>query len=246
MPVLWDVEQMRVSVFFVGDIAPSEKYWHLLTGEAEAPNRLSTPTGRAYVGDYLGGQLALTYSPQRLDAVLSSAERDEPTEFAIPKIGRWDEVSSRFVAKIGEALLSGFEVPINRIAVGAVLLAATPSREENYRLLGSLLKSVQLTTDMRDFLFRCNWPLQSRVQNSLSINRLTTWTSVQFVRKLVSVTGSPTSTNQPTQVLHAARLEMDHNTDPAHVDAFEKSLLVPIFKELVELVAENAEKGECR
>jgi hypothetical protein len=98
---------------------------------------------------------------------------------------------------------------------------------------------------MRDLLYRINWPVKSKVVVGLTINRLTTWSSMKFLRKLLSVSGTEFSATADVGQLDAVRLEVDHNTDDARQAPFDAAQLVPIYRELVALACENAEQGEC-
>jgi hypothetical protein len=54
----------------------------------------------------------------------------------------------------------------------------------------------------------------------------------------------PTTVVNETPATIAIRLEFDHNTDAERIAPFDRHSLVPIYRELVALALENAEKGE--
>jgi hypothetical protein len=131
------------------------------------------------------------------------------------------------------------------VAFGATLLRQVATVETGYAELGSLLMSLKMDpVRMRDLLYRVNWPRESGVVTGLTINRLTTWALVVLARKLLSMTGADLTVAQQQDLLHAVRLEVDHNTPGDRTDPFDPSQTIAIYKELVDLAVENASKGE--
>jgi hypothetical protein len=96
---------------------------------------------------------------------------------------------------------------------------------------------------MKELLFRCNWPFESKAVGGLMINRITTWSAIRVTQSRLQITGESFNVS-PGPELDAVRLEIDHNTDQAISAPFDKARLVPIFEELVELAQQNAERGE--
>jgi hypothetical protein len=95
----------------------------------------------------------------------------------------------------------------------------------------------------RDLLFRVNWPVSSSAVQGLTINRLTTWSVIQFQIQVVSKTG-PNVVMEDNPPSYFVRLEMDHNTDGQHSQPFEQSRLATLYQELTTLALENAKRGE--
>jgi len=88
-----------------------------------------------------------------------------------------------------------------------------------------------------------NWRRTSNVQKALIINRLTTWSALRIVRKLIQI-GGEIATESGGDEIHAVRLEVDHNTDDANRIPFDPDKVIPIYSELIELARENAAEGE--
>jgi hypothetical protein len=111
--------------------------------------------------------------------------------------------------------------------------------------LKDLLKSVQVDPKKtRDLHFRVNWALDSKIAGR-KVNRLTTWAAMRFTTTLVQVTGDQVGVvGASPDHIYTVRLECDHNTDGADKTPFDQAKIVPVYKELVGLIRENAEKGE--
>jgi hypothetical protein len=239
----WAAQQVRLSVFSTAPIAASERDWQAITGQEEAETRTSIPGGRAFSGAFADGYLSFSYSGQRLDIVLSALEPTEKTEQTLPAIGPWPAVSDNFRA-VAEKLLASTHFSVVRLAFGAVLLFPTKSREEAYKYLDDLLVSVSVDPGgMKELLFRVNWEKESSTCKDLMLNRITNWSAVRLVRNLMQLTGGQFAVSADSE-LQGVRLEIDNSTDHTNTRPFEKTEIVPIFRELLTMARENAEKGE--
>lgn len=241
MAVDWDVEVLRLSLFSTAVVPISDRDWEAITTVPEAETRQNLPGGKSYAGKFSDGQLTFTSLGDRIIIVLSSIPK-EPPQQEMPSLGPWETVRETFVKNTCR-WLSEVSNPIIRIGVGAVLLHRTDSRRDTYRELKSLLRSVNVDPDqMRDLLFRINWPKQSATVNGLRLNRLTTWAAMQY--NTIAVNFNVPSVPTHISEMYALRLEIDHNTDPERKTPFEQEALVPIFQELVEMACETASVGE--
>jgi hypothetical protein len=242
----WLVQQLRVSLFSSQAFPVSEDGWKLLTGQPEADNRVNVPGGRQYSGKLLGGFLALTITPHRLDIVLGfDSTGNVSGGYFIPVIGQWTDLAVSFENTV-QPFLEKATTPITRMAFGANLLTVTPSRDAAYRALATLLTSVKVDVAlMRELIFKINWPQESKVIQGLEINRISGWSSLIISTNLVQMglTGIPMAQNAPNST-HAVSLELDHNTAADRTIPFENHHLMPIFRELITLAAENARSGE--
>ena len=127
----------------------------------------------------------------------------------------------------------------------AVLLSETASVPEAYHALKDMLKSVTIDVDeMREVIFRVNWPEDSTVVRGLRVNRITTWSTIQYGSALVQITGQSISAASRSPEKFAVRLEIDHNTDHENKEPFDREMLIPIYNELIIKAAENAASGE--
>lgn len=242
MPIDWDVNLLRLSVFCTGNPTASDEVWKLLTGQPEAESRSTVPGGRRFSGKFAGGLLTLANAGPRLDLVLQAVD-GESGDLRLPVIGPWADLRAQFT-QMSLQLLSFANVPIMRVAFGSVLFAKKDTLEDCYRQLKAMLKSVDVDpTRMRDLHFRVNWQRDSKVI-PIKLNRLTTWASMRFSATLLQITGNKVAVAGAGNDQFAIRLECDHNTDAANREPFEQSKIGPIFQELVDLATENADKGE--
>ena len=160
--------------------------------------------------------------------------------------GDWVQVREPFVHD-AEQWLSAVEFPIVRVAFSCVLLTLVEDKLAAYQLLKKLLRSVDVdATEMRELIFRVNWPVKSGVVSGLGLNRITNWSSIKLQNVLLQVGSGSPSISPGERKRDFVRLELDHNTDEARTEPFEPTQLVPIYRELVELAIENAAKGEKR
>jgi hypothetical protein len=242
----WAVQQMRVSLFSSDAMSLSEKHWKQLTGEDEAASRIAIAGGKQYSGKFLGGTFSVGFSSTRCDIILGyDGTLDDPTlEPKLPAYGNWEEISETFLTAV-TPFIEGFEFPVVRLAFGALLLAPASSKEDAYSQMGKLLRSVKVDpVHMREFNYRVNWPQSSTTVSGLEVNRLTTWSASGFYRALMQLTGTEMSAAAASDLIHAVRLEMDHNTSQAHKEPFGKAIRIPILRELLSMARDNAKAGE--
>jgi hypothetical protein len=140
-------------------------------------------------GPFLKGRLNMSGTAGRIDCILRPS--DSIADDSLQSVGPWREVSEQFV-KSTERWIADRTFPVIRMAVGAILLAAQPNADAAYKSLLGMLKSLGVDPRRaRDLLFRVNWPVNSRTVQGLTINRLTTWSVIQFQVQVVSKTGPP-------------------------------------------------------
>jgi len=241
MPIEWVAEQLRLSAFSSGGVPATEQDWQRITGQEEAESRTAIAGGKMYGGSFQGGTLTLAYSGPRIDVILNAVLKGE-TEGRISSIGSWKDASVAFRDTMVE-WLGQTKIPIVRLAFGAILLHQVDGRETAYKTLDELLISVVVDPKMRELVFRCNWPVESKVIAGLMVNRITGWSAIRATAGLLQITGENFNVASGPEI-NAVRLEIDHNTDQANSKPFKSGQLVPIFTELVELAQQNAEKGE--
>jgi hypothetical protein len=249
MTAIWSVQSLRLSLFTAAQISTAEAEWTKVTSQEEAHVRQIVPGGRVYGG--LVGETYLTLSvvnskPSggRADLIRSPSPTEAPEPAMLRVIGKWEAERDRFIS-LALSWLKAFESPIIRIAFGAALFSQVSDRKECYILLSKLLKSVAVIPDqMRDLLFRINWPEESHVLPGLSINRLTTWASMKRWPAAVILTGDQLSVGTDGDEVYAVSLEIDNNTDQEHTQPFDEAQKVAIFKELVAMATTNASDGE--
>lgn len=247
MPDDWLVHLVRLSVFSTEMISPTESYWTGATGETEAENRTSGMGGKQYSGRRHGGIVQLNFAGNRLD-VLLAIDPEAARAGVLPTVAPVSEVSPPFAA-ICRRLLSHLEFPVGRLAFGGTYLLPAASREASYESVGSLITSLKVDpVRARDLLYRVNWPVESAAVPGLSLNRLTTLSTIAFGQMMLhgnagQMTMLPTA---PDSFVYATSLEIDHNTPAERGGSFENDQLIPIFDELLELTSENLTSGEIQ
>ena len=184
MAMNWGIELLRLSLFSDDTLKVADADLESLFGKSEEYTLQNRPGGWRYDGQLLGGVFTLAAAGTRTDLLLSLRSPPEqpggPSELKLPIIGPWNTLREEFVS-VTSKWLAERKSRILRIAFGGVLLLPTKDRLEGYSLLKTLLTSVNVIPDeMRDLLFRINWPVESAVIKGLILNRLTSWNSVQL------------------------------------------------------------------
>jgi hypothetical protein len=240
----WGTELLRLTLFASEQLQASDHDWTAITGQSESETRHTNPNGgRLYVGKHRETQLAINSLGQRLDVVQSVYPSSVTEGTNAHTIGDWKRTREVFVEDTAPWLAS-VRYPVVRIAFSCVLLAEAADRMAAYQALKTVLKSVQVDpAEMRDLIFRVNWPQKSTAAPGLQVNRITHWSAIRLHRVLVQVGGADASVAHGV-TSHFVRLEVDHNTDEARKSPFAQDEMVTIYKELVELANENAERGE--
>jgi hypothetical protein len=243
MSVEWGVQVARLTLFLRDPHSVSDKDWLTVTGQEEAELRRAIPGGKRLSGRVPNGALQVSAAGQRFDVVLSAVELEEDEQLAIPSVGALDETLKTF-SETTCKWIDENRPNVVRAAFGTVLTCRTETRDAAYEHLKGLLKSLAVQPEkMRDLLYRVNWRRMSNVQEGLIINRLTTWSALRIIRKLIQI-GDEIAMGRGGDEVHAVRLEIDHNTDDANRTPFDPQNVIPIYLELIELARENATEGE--
>lgn len=238
-------QAIRLTVFVSERVAGVDTLWRDVTGQdPQIDEQRPREESRRQGGAFSEGFLEVQISPMRLDWILSPYAPSG--ELAPDFIGPTETVLKAF----DDALMPWLgRAPIKcvRLAQGISVVWPTSSKEDSYRRLKLLLKSVNMDVEnSSDFFYQINWPKVSGVVPSLKLNRLTKWHSLVARRLQLSI--APTQASNlaatPFNENHYARLETDNSTDANNSTPFENRLLVPIYNELEIMARENIEKGE--
>lgn len=245
-PLNWEIEVLRATLFPTSLAPPgAEKWWQQLTGEEPESYHQTRREGRQE-GLYQGRSLTLQQRTGRLDFNLRSAPKEEPGP---NRIGPFNPVFGDFVDLTKRWLDLSDLPPVQRIAIGAVLLVPCSDEIEGIRLLEPWIKAVHFQDDVvEDFIYQINRTRTTSVGPSgLKINRLMKWSAVSLhTMEGIMPGGSAIVKLIPTgSILSFARLELDINTDPGYDQVFETVTLKPLFGELAEFLREITVKGEC-
>lgn len=240
----WSAENLRLSLFCDKPYKVTDADWTTITGQEEAETRQSVPARRTLSGAFQNGQLTLVASGTRLDCILTPKPAEDFPD-GIPTIAEWTMACQSFVEATRPWLRS---IPVNvlRIAFGSVLLARCSDRREAYATLLNLLQSLHGDPSrMRDLIYRINWPVDSKVEQNVTLNRLTSWSVVQALLRHIQLDSSGAfSRVEDFPESYLVRLEIDINTPAERLAFFDPDKLIPIYGELVALALENAQRGE--
>jgi hypothetical protein len=240
---LWGTSQLRLTAFFApsATLEQPDAWWLQVTGEP--PDKTIKDSKQATVdvqGGFADGLLTLKTQPTRIDWLYTPATPPDALPDPTAVIGPMPAGSAKF----SEPIAKWFSLPdcpeLIRLAFGAVLLIPAESRVSGYEALGSFLPSVKIDAkNSSDFQYQINRPRQSSVLSGLTVNRLSKW----GVAGLQSFVASPAGLTFGN-IQHFSRLELDINTSHENVKVFSKEAVPQLFKELVQLGAEIAEKGD--
>lgn len=243
-PILgWKVEILRFTAF------PTPLYhtagpllFELATGAQ--PGKLSVDNIRnvgSAEGDYRNGKLVVKTTPSRIDFLFGVTAGPLTPTFRV--IGTLRETTATLRESIERWFNTG--PSLQRLAVGAVLLADASDPVDGYRKLQPLLPNVSLDPEgSQDLLYRINRPRFCRIDAlSLRINRVAKW-NVSRTLPFLQPTQKSSTLPEPPKSAYACRLELDVNTATEHTDEFPKETLSPILGKLLDFGTELAEKGD--
>jgi hypothetical protein len=177
----WQIENIRGTVFVDGQLNPAMLETWIGEVSENSPSKVNK-TSSSFIGisKSSSGFLRTSWNADRLDVILSSEEPKQGQPIA--PISNVSSLFERFVDRIPEI---GELVPVDRIALGLVLVFQVPSEAEGLEiLLSSMLSGITLPSSARDFLYRVNYPRESQIHSGLKLNRLATWSvsQVQVIR----------------------------------------------------------------
>ena len=133
-----------------------------------------------------------------------------------------------------------------RLAFGAVLVAEATDLHDAHRKLDTLLPSVELDSgNISDFFYQVNRRRVLDLSPGTLVNRISRWSASQggSVEFVMGGNAQPQFTRMAGHF--ACRLELDVNTaDEYHSSPLRGVTAIALFRELVDLSKEMAEKGD--
>ena len=241
----WQVETLRLTALSPSsDLGEAEDHWgQVVGGEPE-----STETRKGMMtklaGPFHERQLSLIIRPDRLDWLISSLVGPEsaPGVHTAGEFVATLETMKEVVAKWAD--WEGCP-PLGRIALGAVLLSPTESRESGYRQLQPYLPKVTLDASISsDFSYQINRRRRAEsLRSGLEINRLSKWSVVFFQIGALVLSGGR-GKNVVGSEEHACRLELDVNTALEFEGEFPREEVPGIFDYLCALAVEISKEGD--
>ena len=245
----WSVESLRCTSFFAdppSDVA-GITWWEDVVGAEPSDVALrphegvSRWSGAVEWPSLKGATLDLEVHPPRANWHLRAApEPDEPLEFM--SIGTLPVASEVFRTKLATWFPN---CPTSiRLAYGGVVHLPSGDLQSAYGRLSKFLTHVRIDPEgSRDLLYRINRrrPSTSLSEQSLEINRISTWAVVSLRSLLVTL---PDTTLVSQEGGSAARLEFDMNTVPRQGTTIPSEKLAAVIAELADLSIETASEGD--
>lgn len=202
-------------------------------------------------GEVRGTEVTLTVDPIRIRWMVKPATANpenilaDPQSFLCPVLGSFGDAKGNFLSLMERWLPSC--PPIKRLAFAGRLVWFAESTEATYERLQQFLHQVKFIPGSKELQFRINRPRSVQVAGTeLSINRLSTWTSVKAHGGLrVAGGGMPLSQEMlPLAAFYMNALDFDINTPADRTDALPKESLSVLFRLLVSMASEIAENGD--
>ena len=237
----WKIVSMRVTAFVDGDLSSSILESWLEEVSENAPSKVNKmPSSFTGIAKNDVGFLKVQWSDNKLDVILSSKE---------PQINQtiapMSEIAPLFSQFVDQVPNIKNLAPVDRIAFGLILTCPVPSEEEGLKALSTSIVGLKLSPSVRDFLYRVNHPCKSSTDDTLLLNRLTTWSvgHVQVIQLQINQDGS-----QERKVLSetptAMRFELDINTDEAVSLGAGSDKLKSLLDELKTIALDIVQNGE--
>ena len=229
----WAAQVLRASIFLRSNWGGATLWRDLVGEEPDSDENRPRDAQRNQSGRWRESVLEAVVGPGRIDIMQSpliTPASPVTLDNFLTALPPFEEMVATWLEKN--------RLEYIRLAVGAVLVMACPTREETYEVLGRYVPSVKFDpANSREPLYRVNRPKRS-VAYEGELNRITTWNSI-MVRRAFTVS----NVEVPQVDQYFARLECDHST-PAGRNDLLTGQAVAIFKELVGLARENAAEGE--
>lgn len=243
----WLSQALRLTAFPTPDAQLGEvTWWADLTG---APPETRTSQPRKGImqqeGPFQGGVLTVKTEPLRIDWVLGKSTETIMEEDTMPVLGRLTETLPAFADLMKRWFALQGVPPMNRLALGAVLIQPVDTKEEGYRRLSSYLHNVRVEPELSsDLLYQINRRRPSRTGiPNLQINRLSKWSVALTVRR--SIMAGPGGVSiAASEPVHACRLELDINTIPEYIGPLPSERRGELVDEFVDLSIEIAREGD--
>ena len=246
-PPPWLTETLRLSAFVSNPQSPEATYlWQDLLGRPPTERR-SQPQQQLLTehGPFLTGLLRANIQNNRSDWHLSPDPQTQPHQ--LPTLGLYSAIKDQFSNLMLQWLSTCPD--LTRLAFGAIFLLPAKDHADSYERLASFLPNVTIdSVHSRDFIYRINRrrPSHSGL-DGLTINRLSTWASVQVVETIVDLSiMSPgqAPVMQNVNARHFCRLELDINTAPEYGRILNSSTTQDLFSELAAYAEEIMINGD--
>jgi hypothetical protein len=245
---VWRAQALRFTVFKETPTDPEKTDWWAEVVGQPPENRIERVRERVLqdsgsLPDEPAESLILKIESEKIDWILqrTPAETDDESDLHTHTLGTFDEAITRFRVALDRWIPN---MPaVRRLAFGADVLQHATDHNAAYKLLNDyLLFDVNGTAT--DLLFRINRKVASRVLTDTQINRLATWSAVNFQAARLSTAA------RVAPGLHflftACRLQLDINTEANRDLPIEPDQIPLVLDELVghaRMIAAEGDQG---
>jgi hypothetical protein len=188
-------------------------------------------------GTFQDVRLSLTIDQHQVEWLIQPLGEFDESADTLPTIGPFRD-KIRWFVNLMVPWLANSSPPLLRLAFAGKLLQSAATQEKAYQALALKLPGVKLEPRPNDFLYHVNRRRDLKVLPGLQVNRLSTWSKLNF-----PFTVSPgTPFKWPERCFSAVQLDM--NTAPETAALLPAKLLPQILEELSLLALEIAERGD--
>ncbi|WP_420969316.1 hypothetical protein [Bradyrhizobium sp. B120] len=242
-PVIpWAAHALQVALFSNTVFPIGENYFSALLGvEPDTSEDRPREGVRTQVGAVDGAHVQIGITPLRLDVVFSPPPQAASLDVEgirtsigpfVPELRKFSNLILKWV--------EGIDTPLVRVAFIGAAIADAASREEAYDLLANSVKSLAVSPEMTDLVYRVNWRATTSTLTEGFFNRLTTWTA----QKLDLSAGFNPQSVVKVGTRNFAKLDIDINTPAERRDPLPRADIPKLLSEIFELAVDIAEHGE--
>lgn len=241
----WNAEQLRLTTFHPqGALSPQTGQWRQVFGE-EPNSIVDKPREgiRAEVGLYNGAQII--FNSQSLQNRVDWVLNEHPEVFSDEPISKKVDVRLDFFKSSTSEWLKNMQVPVIRMAFGAVVALPVETREDGYKSISNYLNFDVDGSTSSDFTYQINKKRTSNIISNLIINRLSKWGVASYTRHRLTINpGSLTQHSEGTPLGNGCSLELDLSTAQENIVPFPQDKLVAIYDELTKMALEIVQEGD--
>lgn len=238
----WEAEQLRITTFhpFDMEMGVLAGWWESVTGD-KPEQQVDRPREgiREMFGLFHDKRLVLASQPGRVNVLLLPP--DPPLDQEVDGLPTLGPLASALDALHSlRASWLDQELPVTRLAFGAVLVKSVPDLPSGHRVISQFLPFNLDESNVSDFFYQINRPRDSR-DAQMRINRLTRWSVAQGGTVSFAI-GPNEVTRSYSGAQYACRLELDVNTQADRTTPINDK--ISLFEEMVGYGMEIAQNGD--
>lgn len=203
----WKADHLRVSLFSnkPWDVAPEAIFAGVFANAPEATSQKLSAGEATASGNWSSGRVEIKRTINRIDCIL---QPPLPTQPELPLLSAIDALLPQFASVLAEWATNQSQ-DVVRIALGCNGLMSVTDVNEGYRKLHDMVRVINVDAErFRDMQFQVNLPAQSKSDQELLLNRLTTWSAIQVQAGIFSP-----GAVQAVENRHYCVCSIDINTD---------------------------------